>query len=94
MEVVASEMALSSADNACDGDRTLRVRDHQICRCERIELVVEGHHGFAGFTGARRAGVDRIAVEFGAIEGVHGLREFGHDVVREVDDVVFRIETD
>ena len=42
----------------------------------------------------RGTGEDRIAVEFFAVERMHWLREFGHDVVREIDDVVDRVESD
>ena len=83
--------AVAAADDSGDGDGAGGIGNDQVRRCEVVLFFVERDDFFAV---AGRAGEDGVAGELVAIERVHGLREFGHDVVREIDDVVDRIQAD
>ena len=58
---------------------------------ERVLLLVQRHDLLAR---ARRAHEDGGAAQQVPVEGVHRLRELGHDVVGHVDDVVDRVQAD
>ena len=67
------------------------VGDHQVRRLERVFLVVQRAEALARL---RRADEDRVALQQVRVERVHRLRQFGHDEVRHVDDVVDRVQPD
>ena len=83
--------AIHSADHAGERDCAFSVGDHKVGGLQREILLVERQEIFA-FAGT--ADEDGIVVEQVAIEGVHGLRQFGHDEVGHVHDVVDRVQTD
>ena len=83
--------AVRAADDAGDGDRPAGIGNHEVRRIERVALLVQRLDRFAGTRGAND---NLVALEFGGVEGVHGLRDFRQHVVRYVDNVIDRVQAD
>ena len=80
-----------AAHHAADGHGVRRVGDDAHVFCERALGAVERSHLFAG---PRAAHDDALLPELIEIEGVHGLAQLEHDVVRDVHHVVDRLFAD
>src|ERR1019366_7717407 len=88
---LGADRAIAAADHAGQRDGARRIRDHQVRFIQRVSFVIERAEGLAGL---RRANEDGVPVQQVGVEGVHGLRQFGHHEVRHIDDVVDRVEAD
>ena len=83
--------AILAADHAGQGDRAIGIGNRQVRPAQREILIVQSAEIFAFM---RAADENRIAVEQVAIEGVHGLRQLGHDEVGHVHNVVDGVQSD
>ena len=81
------DFALRAAHDAGNTDGARRVRDDQ-----RVwgQLAIDVVQRLEPLSGVSQADDDRSVVNRGAVEGVRGLAQLEHDVVRGVDDVADR----
>ena len=82
---------LRSANGLISCTLPAAIGDHKVGSSQLILFVVECGQSLAG-TG--RAYPNELAPEFGAVECMHRLRQFGHDEIGQVDDIVDRVESD
>lgn len=76
---------IHSTDDPRNGDRFLRIGDDEVLVRESIFSTVERKYRLA----VSCLTDDDVSIDFIRIKSVHRLSELGHDVVRNIDEVVF-----
>src|SRR3990167_6402774 len=76
-----ADLGFETAHHAGEGDGAAAGLDHQVVAGEGSFDAIEGLEAFALF-----GPVDLDAIDLPGVEGVHGLAEVHHDVVREIDE--------
>ena len=87
---VADDLAVLAAHDARDRDGLLSVADAEHGGGQRAGGTVERADALAL---AGKADMDFMILDAAEVEGVHRLAVFHHDVVRDIDDVVYRAHT-
>ena len=87
---VADDLAVLTAHDARDRDGLLSVADAEHGGGQRACGAVERADALAL---AGKADVDLMILDAAEVEGVHRLAVFHHDVVCDIDDVVYRAHT-